>query len=245
MQFGFNAKTQRGRAATKRILQKETKCNLDASALEEKDARRRGILYSAGVKKNLGWPLLLVLVFALSRWPGLLPANFSAAYAIVFCAGLYLPGLAGWLIPLAVMAGTDLAINAIYYPQFLSRFLLDQAPNYLAYAGLIALGRSVGRKKPWWLLVCGGMVGAMLFYLVTNTASWLILGYARTWAGWIKALTTGLPGHAQTWEFFRNPLSSGGLFTGLFVGAMKMIESAEEEEAEEPEKEAHPAAEEP
>jgi hypothetical protein len=191
--------------------------------------------------------LLLLLVFALSRWPGLLPDNFSAAYAIVFCAGLYLPGMAGWIIPLALMAGTDLVISRVFYPQFFSwtSFLLNQSPNYIAYAGLIALGRSVGRKRPWWLLLCGGMVGAMLFYLVTNTAAWLILpGYQKTLAGWLQALTSGLPGHAQTWEFFRNTLSSGGLFTGLFVGAMKMTEAEEDEEDEEPAKDAQPAAEE-
>jgi hypothetical protein len=81
----------------------------------------------------------------------------------------------------------------------------------------------------------------MLFYLVTNTASWLSLpDYEKTWAGWIQALTKGLPGLPQTWEFFRNTLISGGLFTGLFVGAMKMAEAKEEEEAEEPEKDAQP-----
>jgi hypothetical protein len=198
------------------------------------------------VKKNLGWPLLLILVFALSRWPGLLPDNFSTAYALVFCAGLYLPGVAGWVIPLAVMAVTDLIISRVFYPQYFTwtGFLLNQSPNYIAYAGLIALGRSVGRKRPWWLLACGGVVGAMLFYLVTNTASWLILGYAKTWAGWIQALTSGLPGHAQTWEFFRNTLSSGGLFTGLFVGAMKMTEAEEDDEAEERDKDAQPKEEE-
>lgn len=199
------------------------------------------------MKKNIGWPLLLVLVFALSRWPGLLPANFSAAYAIVFCAGLYVPGVSGWVAPLAVLAGTDLVISLVFYPQFFSwtGFLLNQSPNYIAYAGLIALGRSVGRKRPWWLLLGGGMVGAMLFYLVTNTASWLILPYAKTLAGWIQAMTAGLPGHAQTWEFFRNTLSSGGLFTGLFVGAMKLTEEQEEDQAEETEEDAQPAQEEP
>jgi hypothetical protein len=195
------------------------------------------------VKKKLVWPLLLILVFALSRWPGLLPANFSATYAIVFCAGVFVPGAAGWIIPLVVLACTDLVISLVFYPQFFSwtRFLLDQSPNYVAYAGLIWLGRSLGRKRPWWMLLCGGVVGAMLFYLVTNTAAWLILPYAKTLAGWIRAMTVGMPGHAQTWEFFRNTLSSGGLFTGLFVGAMRMAEAEEEDEAEEPEEEAEPA----
>ncbi len=200
------------------------------------------------MKKKLALPLLLLLVFALSRWPGLMPANFSAAYAIVFCAGLYVPGVAGWIIPLAVLAGSDLVISLVFYPHFTwTGFLLNQAPNYLAYAGLIALGRSLGGKKPWWLLLGGGLIGAMLFYLVTNTFAWLLLPYVKTFAGWLQALTVGQPGHAQTWEFFRNTLSSGGLFTGLFVGAMKatQAEEKEEEEAEESEEEPEPSAEEP
>ncbi len=199
------------------------------------------------VKKNVAWILLLMVVcFGLSRWPGLMPPNFSAAYALFFCIGLYLPGVWGWIIPLTVLPATDLVITLVFYPQYFSwtRFLIDQLPNYAAYAGLIALGRSLGGRRPWWLLLAGGMVGAMLFYLVTNTFAWLTLDYPKTWAGWIKALTVGQPGFPQTWEFFRNTLTSGGLFTGLFVGAMKMAEAEEEEEAEEPAKEPNPAEEE-
>ena len=201
------------------------------------------------MKKKLAWSLLLLVVFVvLSRWPGLMPANFSAVYAVLFCAGLYVPGVAGWVVPLVVLAATDLVINLIFYPQYVSWrcFLLNQAPNYVAYAGLIALGRSLGGKRPWWLLLAGGIIGAMLFYLVTNTFAWL-MSYPKTWADWIRALTVGQPGYPQTWEFFRNTLSSGGLFTGLFVGAMKLTEAAEEEkeEKEETEKEPEPSAEEP
>jgi hypothetical protein len=64
------------------------------------------------------------------------------------------------------------------------------------------------------------------------------LPYAKTFAGWIQAITTGLPGYPPTWEFFRNTLLSGGLFTGLFVGAMKMTESSELSEEEEKEESA-------
>jgi hypothetical protein len=177
------------------------------------------------VRKNILWPALLVAVFALSRWPGLMPPNFSAAYAIVFCAGLYLPGRLGWILPLAVLAGSDLLISLIFYRQFafsLPAFLAAQCPNYLAYAGLIWLGRKLGARRPWWMLLGGGLAGAILFYLVTNTASWITLSYPKTPAGWFQALTTGFPDHPPTWEFFRNTLLSGGLFTGLFVAAMKL-----------------------
>lgn len=69
------------------------------------------------VKKRLVWPMLLIVVFALSRWPGLMPPNFSAAYAILFCAGFYLPGRLGWIIPLCVLAGSDLLLNLFFYTQ--------------------------------------------------------------------------------------------------------------------------------
>jgi hypothetical protein len=197
--------------------------------------------YDRGVKKRLVWPVLLIAVFALSRWPGLMPPNFSAAYAIVFCAGLYVPGRLGWIIPLCVLAGSDLLISLFFYTHgdfSLGRFVLDEAPNWLAYAGLIGLGRLFGAKRSWWMLAGGGLIGAMLFYIVTNTASWLSLPYAKTLAGWIQAITIGLPGYPQTWEFFRNSLLSGGLFTGLFVGAMKLTEEPEAEAKEEEKEEA-------
>jgi len=173
-----------------------------------------------------------------------MPHNFSAVYAIMFCAGLYLPGWGGWTIPLVLMVVIDLLITLVFYSSgdfSLWQFAVGMAPNYLAYAGLIGLGRFFGEKRPWWMLVIGGMFGALLFYIVTNTAAWLQLdGYAKTLAGWLQALTIGLPGLPSTWEFFRNTLISGGLFTGLFVVAMKLTEAAEESEEE---KEAEPAEE--
>ena len=75
-------------------------------------------------------------------------------------------------------------------------------------------------------------MGALLFYCITNTASWLFNPfhnpeYAKTFFGWFTALTKGTAGYPQTWEFFRNTLLSGGLFTGLFAGAMKLTVPAE------------------
>ena len=78
-------------------------------------------------------------------------------------------------------------------------------------------------------LVCGGVLGSILFYFISNTASWFFdPGYAKTLAGWVQALTTGRPDfHPTTWEFFRNTLLSGGLFTALFAGAIKLMSPAE------------------
>jgi hypothetical protein len=83
------------------------------------------------------------------------------------------------------------------------------------------------------------VLGAILFYFISNTVSWFFNPfhnpeYTRTLTGWIIALTKGTEGYMQTWEFFRNTLMSGGLFAGLFAGAMKLMEAAEPKEAEEP-----------
>ena len=46
------------------------------------------MMSSMNERHNLLLPILLMFLFALSRWPGLMPDNFSAAYALAFCAAL-------------------------------------------------------------------------------------------------------------------------------------------------------------
>lgn len=223
---------------------------------------------------KIGLPVLLMAVFALGRWPGVMPENFSAVYALVFCGGVFLPRntwqlprkLVGWLrrliplrlaragvewllrnpflsIPLATLFVTDLLLNLHYRRlyaadpgayatpmEFFSPYLLA---NYLGYVVLFGLGTRFKPSTRWLKLVGGGVLGALVFYVISNTASWLQLpGYAKTLAGWVQALTVGLPGWPPTWVFFLKTLASGGLFTGLFVGAMKL--ATREAEAPEP-----------
>lgn len=183
-------------------------------------------------RRNLWLPITLMLAFAATRWPGLLPPNFSATYALIFCAGVYLPKRLWWL-PLATMAATDLALNTYYSIRFeMNAFKLTQLINYAAYAGMWGLGRKLGPDSSISKLLGGGILGAVLFYLLTNTAAWFFnpFGnpeYSKDLAGWIIALTKGTGGYLATWEFFRNTLLSGGLFTGLFVGSMKLTGTSE------------------
>ncbi len=171
-------------------------------------------------------PGLFLALVALSRWPGLFPQNFSAVYALMFCAGVYLRGAMGWWLPLGTLLVTDFGLNVFYYhaPVFDGYMLVKT----LAFAGLIGLGRLFSPRMKFLKLLGGGLFGSVLFYFITNTASWLNNpAYAKTLAGWIQALTTGVPNFPSTWEFFRNTLLSGGVFTALFVGAAKLTASAE------------------
>jgi peptidoglycan/LPS O-acetylase OafA/YrhL len=114
--------------------------------------------------------------------------------------------------------------------------------NYVAFAALIWMGTRFTSQASWLAFLGGGLLGAILFYLITNSTSWLHdPAYPKTLAGWIQALTVGTPGWPHTWEFFRNTLLSGGLFSGLFAGAMKLGEALEAKEQEQEEEAGEPA----
>ena len=190
-----------------------------------------------------------MVVFALTRWPGFFPqewSSFSAAYALMFCAGIYFPRALVWWLPIGTLLVSDVLLNLFYYKvEPVSRYMLA---NYAMYAVLIALGRRFSSKDSLTKLVGGGVVGALLFFFVTNTVAWLRdEAYTKDWTGFLKALTTGVPGWPPPWTFLRNTLLSGGLFTGLFAGAMKLTEAAEsarEKESPEPVEEEQPTPEE-
>ncbi len=192
----------------------------------------------APVKEKLNrWlPWVFVVLFAVSRIPGLLPLNFSMAYAFAFCAGVYFPRKNSWWLPLVVLLATDISLNVYYAAHGVevwdSANLANLAFNYAAYAVLIFLGRRFKPQSSFGSLLGGGILGAILFYLITNTASWFFNPfnypeYTKNLAGWIIALTKGANGYPPTWEFFRNTLLSGGIFTALFVAAAKLTAPAE------------------
>ena len=86
-----------------------------------------------------------------------------------------------------------------------------------------------------WAFLVGRLIGAWFTYNGFRPA------YAPPWragisffAGWLAAMTTGIPGWPPPWMFLRNTLLSGGLFTGLFAAAMKLTASSESELDKEP-----------
>lgn len=184
--------------------------------------------------------------------------NFSAAYALLFCSGVYLSRQTAWWLPLSAMVLTDIGLNLYYqlalgYDVWAWPMLRYQIFNYVAWVLLILLGKFFKPKHSFASLLGGGLLGALIFYFVTNTAAWLFNPfnnpeYTKTFFGWLWALIKGTGGWPETWTFFRNTFLSAGLFTGIFVGAMKLstAESAEEkkepaEREEEPEEAEQPA----
>ena len=184
--------------------------------------------------RKIWLPLLLMLIFAVSRWPGMLPQNFSAAHALLFCAAFWLPGWMGWVLPLATIIVTDILLNVFAYDVT----VLDPrlVTNWMILALFVFLAKWLARRRSYGRVFLGTLFGALLFYLVSNSVSWMVNpAYAKTIAGWVQALTVGLPGFPPTWVFGLKTLLGTGLFTGLFAGAMKLSEAMD---ATEPEPEA-------
>ena len=146
--------------------------------------------------------------------PEVLP-NFSPLMASALCGALFLPGLIGLAMPVAALAISDVLLNLHYGAPLLSSQLLWTLPGYLV---AVAIGWSL-RGRTGLIPVLGGTLAAsVFFYVVTNTGSWSgLTAYPQTFAGWVQALTVGLPGYPPTWTFFRNSLAGDLLFAAFFV----------------------------
>lgn len=133
--------------------------------------------------------------------------NFSPLMAIVFAGSLLLPKswpVWGWV---ALLLAVDLICRGTavftYGGGHWEIVACYACYGLAAFAGKTMQGR-VG--------LLGGVVGALacsvVFYLVSNTVAWAIEPYyAKSAAGWIQALTTGVPGPwPSTLAFFRNSL---------------------------------------
>ena len=145
--------------------------------------------------------------------PGL--PNFSPLMAVAFCGGLFLPGVFAWVLPLAAVAVSDLALSLMLNYAFLDT---GQMAAWVCLLAAVAAGRWVAR----WERVGAGVVlmfllaNALVFYLVTNAVCWLLEpAYPKGLEGFVQSITTGLPGHPPTWLFFRNSLAADILFAGL------------------------------
>lgn len=153
-------------------------------------------------------------------YAGGIPWNFSPLMALALCGGLFLPRFWAWAVPLGALLASTAAVDLHYHKEFLAP---EAVATWLVYAVAIAGGIAL-RRRPTWPRVLGASVAAsFLFYVATNTVSFLVeAGYPKNAGGWLQALTTGLPGYPPTWTFFRNSAASDMLFTAFFLGCMAL-----------------------
>jgi uncharacterized protein DUF6580 len=146
--------------------------------------------------------------------------NFAPIAAIALCAAAYFPRKYKFSVPMIALLISDIVLNAHYQFSLVSPFVLS---HYLGFAIVGCLGLLLQNRASWKTLLPASVVASLIFYVVTNSVSWIYdPGYAKNIAGFIQALTIGLPQYSATptWMFFRNSLLSDLIFTGLFVVCM-------------------------
>ncbi|MBK7998372.1 MAG: hypothetical protein IPK15_06550 [Verrucomicrobia bacterium] len=160
---------------------------------------------------------------------------------------------------LRTMVLSDVVLTVYYQKQspdfdlFNSTTLLYMAGNYAGYIALFLLGRKLKAQSRFATLLGGGVLGAIVFYLVTNTAAWFLNPFKNPeFYKNVRRLADRVPKAplaTQTWGILpQHAAPAAGFSPGLFVGAMKLTASSEskrEKEAPEPREETNDAPEPP
>ena len=175
------------------------------------------------MKTNL---LALALILAAAFWRVVTvshPAwsNVAPVAALAFCGAAYLHDWRWWLVPFAALTVSDLWLNQYHATHFGYGWSpAEMGLRVACFASALGLGWLVARRRNVLTLAAGALGSSFIFYVGTNSVSWFTDPfYAKTFAGWVQALTVGHPEYPSTLWFFRNTLLGDVLFTALFAGA--------------------------
>ncbi len=162
--------------------------------------------------RTIWLPLLLMSVALLLRMlvqKGMVTGlpNFSPLVAFAFAGAVVFPKPLPWWSWALILLGVDWICDGGSFWK-----LTQGRPEILLAYGCYVFaawwgGRLRGRAGV--VNTLGGTVAcSVIFYLVTNTLCWWVEPYyAKNAAGWVQALTTGIPGpYPSTLVFFRNSL---------------------------------------
>lgn len=144
--------------------------------------------------------------------------NLQPLGALFFC-GMALFGVRWIWVPALAWFLTYPLTSAMNGYGWSAQFLVPLA----GFTVIAALGFFF-RKKSTGLIFAGSLASAVAFYLITNSLSWAFdPGYTKSLAGFIQALTVGLPQYTPTWAFLRNGLISQAIFSGAFLMAYRSL----------------------
>ena len=147
--------------------------------------------------------------------------NFAPVAAVALCGAVYLPRRIAAVLPIVMLFISDLVLNLFHYHQPFLTF--DILPRYVALALITTLGFALRGHASILRLLGASFVGSLVFYVITNTGSWLYQPeYAKTLAGWVQAMTTGLPQYPSSLWFYRWTLLSDLFYTLLFAICMSV-----------------------
>ncbi len=148
-------------------------------------------------------------------------ANISPLLALALCGGMLMPRRLAAGVTFGAFAISDVALNLFY-----------QQPIFNRHSGLLLLVFAIVFGAGWLLrgrsslqvALLGGLGGTLLFYLLTNSASFLFNpAYAKSVGGWWQAMSIGVPGLPPTWSFGLRSLAGNLVFCAAFYLALRPI----------------------
>jgi hypothetical protein len=179
-------------------------------------------------------PLLLVLAasaFRYAKLKGLVTIdfleNFSPWMALAFTGTLVFPKRVSFVIIPLLLVVIGLSATGI------KDVMHGEAVVVYGCFGLAAWLAARSRGQLGLVSSLLGVVGCSLaFFILTNTVSWLTDPvYAKSFTGWLQALTTGTPGLPPTTWFLRQSLISDLVFSCLLLAAYNTEASIRRQQA--------------
>jgi hypothetical protein len=131
--------------------------------------------------------------------------NFTPVLSMAFLGGMYLKGRQAVLVPLALIVISDLIIG--FYPLM-----------FLTWASIVLisiLGLWLKERKSFATVLGGSVISAVIFFIVTNFASWLAL-YPHTMEGLRQCYILAIP-------FFRSTLMSTVAYSLVFYAGYEWV----------------------
>ena len=140
--------------------------------------------------------------------------NFSPLAAVAVCSGAMFPRKWCLLVPVLAQILSDVGLHLLGKPISVA----FSAVLVIVYVAIALVGLIARKQLTPLKLLGASIIGTLLFYVLTNSWCWLEdPGYAKTLAGWVQSLTTGLPGYPPTYLFLFKSLGGDLFFTGLIA----------------------------
>lgn len=147
--------------------------------------------------------LIIISFGILSRVVVHMP-NFTPILSMAFLGGMYLKGRQAIGVPLALMVISDSIIG--FYPGMLF--------TWGSILLISLLGFILKEKRGLFSIMGGSIASAVIFFIVTNFASWLTL-YPHTMDGLRQCYILAIP-------FFRSSLASTVAYSLVFYSVFKI-----------------------
>lgn len=134
--------------------------------------------------------------------------NLSPLMAFAFAGAVVFPKPMPWWSWAIILLGIDLiSEGAAWWSQ--ANGHIEVLAAYACFAAAAYFGARLRGRAGVLDTLLGTLACSVVFWLVTNTISWIVdPAYAKNAAGWLQSLTTGIgvPGLPPTLVFFRNSL---------------------------------------